>query len=448
MADNKSSKELQNLYPAFVYKGYKWLLNGNDLVVEYTFSVSEKTIFHPRLKFKDVSKDNILLYKKETIDNLVFNLGMAEIPSYWKATISSEIIVEAGSLDKYQIGWWTDLLEKGMGQFFYENKIDLVSHKLFTLKSSSKIGHGKATDTNNKGLLIPVGGGKDSVVTLELLKDLSDVACFSVNPSKATTDVVKKSGIKKLITVERTIDPLLLKLNSKGFLNGHTPFSSIIAFLGVFSAIIYGYGDVVLSNERGSDEENTLYLGRKINHQYSKTLEFENKFREYNQKYLSNINYFSFLRPLYEIQISKMFSNMTNYFPLIRSCNVGQSKNVWCCNCPKCLSTYILLYPFVGKEAMKKIFPEDLFIKDNLYEILESLVLDNKVKPFECVGTRQELKLALTMSIIKLNNDLPLLLMKIKLVLGNIDKIISDNKYILEGWGENNLDNNYEKYFR
>ena len=441
-------KKLQNLYPKFIYKSYKWTVENNDLLVEFVFSLSEKIILYPKLKFKNIPKEKIVLLKKEVIDNLVFNLGLAEIPSYWKATISPEILIEAGNLDSYQVNWWTDLLEKGMSQFFYENNIDFVSNKLFSIKSNSKAKFVKAVITNNDGVLIPVGGGKDSAVTLELLKDLSDNACFSVNPTKATSNVIKESKVKKLIAVERSIDPLLLKLNSKGFLNGHTPFSSLIAFLSVFSAVIYEYKDVVLSNERSSDEENTIYLGRKINHQHSKTIEFENKFREYNQKYLSNVNYFSFLRPLYEIQISKIFSQMDKYFFSIRSCNVGQSKNIWCCNCSKCLSTYILFYPFVEKERMKKIFPEDIFEKDSLYEILKSLILKDKVKPFECVGTRQELRLALAMSIIQLENDLPPLLKKIKLVLGNVTKIVEDDKYILKSWGENNLESKYEKYIR
>lgn len=441
-------KELRILYPKFIYKAYKWSIEKDDFLVEFEFSLSEKIVFHPKLVFKNISKENILSLGKEVVDNLVFNLGLAEIPSYWKATISPEIVIEAGKLDDYQVAWWTDLLEKGMVQFFYENKIDFVSKKIFSIEANRVNKDGEVVSMKNNGLLIPVGGGKDSAVTLELLKDFNNVNCFVVNPTTAMLSVIKKSGIKDSIVVERNIDPHLFELNSKGFLNGHTPFSSVIAFLSVFSAVIYNYKDVVLSNERSSDEENTVYLGKKINHQYSKTFEFENKFREYNQKYLSNVNYFSFLRPLYEIQISKIFSKVGKYFSSIRSCNVGQSKNVWCCNCSKCLSTYILLYPFVGKKAMKKIFPEDLFVKDHPYEILESLVLDNKVKPFECVGTRQELKLALAISIIKLNDDLPSLLMKIKPILGNVDKIIRDNKYILESWGLNNLGKKYERYLR
>lgn len=441
-------KELQILYPRFVYKSYKWVIENNNLSVEFVFSLSENIIFHPTLIFKNISIKKLLRFEKKVIDNLVFNLGMAEIPSYWKATVSPEIVIEAGTLDKYQINWWSELIEKGMGQFFYENKIDFVSERLFSIKANADNGNRETAEIINDGLLIPIGGGKDSAVTLELLKDFNKVGCFVVNPATVALNVIKKSGIKNTMIVERKVDPLLLDLNSKGFLNGHTPFSSIIAFLGVFSAVIYGYKDIALSNERSSDEENTIYLGRKINHQYSKTLEFENKFREYNQRYLSNVNYFSFLRPLYEIQIAKIFSKMNKYFSSIKSCNVGQSKNMWCCNCPKCLSTYILLYPFLKKETLDKMFSEDLFEKESLYKVMESLILENRVKPFECVGTRNELRLALAMSITQSGDRLPLLLKKIEPILGDVNKIIKDNKYILDSWGENNLNKNYEKYLR
>jgi len=58
-----------------------------------------------------------------SFDNLVFNLGLIELLSYWKATCSREIEVQTHNLDKDQINWWKDLIFEGMGQFFYENKI-------------------------------------------------------------------------------------------------------------------------------------------------------------------------------------------------------------------------------------------------------------------------------------------------------------------------------------
>jgi len=196
------------------------------------------------------------------------------------------------------------------------------------------------------------------------------------------------------VNVERVLDKELLKLNDKRFPNGHTPFTALLSFTSILGAILFGFGTVAFSNERSSEEENVSYLGKRINHQYSKTLDFENKFRDYNQRYLSNINYFSFLRPLYDIQIVKIFSNFDKYFPVIRSCNVGQKTNSWCGKCPKCLSTFILLNPFL-KEKNISIFGKDLLKDESLKPLLNSLISEIEVKPFECVGTREELKVAL-----------------------------------------------------
>jgi hypothetical protein len=186
------------------------------------------------------------------------------------------------------------------------------------------------------------------------------------------------------------------------------------------SAVLGNFGTITFSNEKSSDEENIKYKEENINHQYSKTFDFENKFREYNLKYLSNINYFSFLRPIYDLQIAKIFSKFNKYFSVIRSCNVGQKTNTWCCKCPKCLSTFILFYPFLKEDTMK-IFGKNLLEDKELNPILDALINDSVVKPFECVGTREEIKLALE------NKDL---------------------SNILSSWGQNNLGEKYEKILK
>lgn len=390
-------KDLRKKYPIFVYRKYDYKIDGDDLLISFLFAIDPDIVFAPTLRFKNISQDRLASLDKAVFNNFAFHLGLAEIPSYWKSTCSSKIIIEAGYLDNYQLDWWKDLILNGMGQFFYENKIDFTSPDFISLSSTSKNSLPFSKNSSSSGVLIPVGGGKDSAVTLELLKDFPRAAAFLVNPTKAALDTVRLSGLKEQIVVERNIDDKLSELNKKGYLNGHTPFSSVIAYLSSFAAYLYGYKDIALSNERSSDEENTEYLDRKINHQYSKTFEFENKFREYLDKYLSDANYFSFLRPVYEIQIAKIFSNMDKYFNVIRSCNVGQKTNTWCSNCSKCLSTYILLKPFLGPEKTNKIFGEDLVHKPELKGTLSELIDDGKVKPFECVGTREELKIALQM---------------------------------------------------
>lgn len=388
-------QELRQKYPKFYYKDYKWSLNGSDLVVQFNFSSGDEYSFSPKLNFKNIDVKKV----KELhiyIDNLIFNIGLVELLSYWKAFASPEIIVECGSLDGYQIAWWHDLLINGMGQYFYENKIDFTNNNFVKYVSSTDSVSPKTINIVSDKILVPLGGGKDSSITAEILgSSFEKVSTFLLNPSKASLETSKLAGLPKVI-VERLMDSKILELNRSGFLNGHTPFTALLSFTSILSAIIGNFGIVIFSNERSSDEDNTKYLERGINHQYSKTFEFENKFREYNGKYLSNIEYFSFLRPLYDIQIAKIFSKFDKYFPVIRSCNVGQKTDTWCGKCSKCLSTFILLYPF-SKENTIKIFGKNLLEDQSLKPILDSLILDTKVKPFECVGTRNELRFALGM---------------------------------------------------
>ena len=74
---------------------------------------------------------------------------------------------------------------------------------------------------------------------------------------------------------------------------------------------------------------------------------------------------------------------------------MGQQAGVWCCNCPKCLSTFILLFPFVGPKRIERIFLHNLYEDERLINLLDSLISEDRVKPFECVGTPEEVKEAL-----------------------------------------------------
>jgi hypothetical protein len=253
-----------------------------------------------------------------------------------------------------------------------------------------------------------VGGGKDSIVTLELLKNAEkNITCFSLNPTNPVQKIMKISDCKKPIIVERKIDPKLLELNRKGFLNGHTPFSAYLAFLSVLCAVLFDFKFIAFSNERSSNEGNVKYLGRIINHQYSKSFDFEKKFREYSKKYLAkNVEYFSFLRPLYEIQIAKLFSNYYKYFSSFLSCNEayktysGKKKPTrkWCGKCPKCLFVFASLYPFLETKKLIKIFGKNLFEDKKLLPLMLQLIGKRKFKPFECVGTKKESLIAFFLS--------------------------------------------------
>jgi len=297
-----------------------------------------------------------------------------------------------------------------------EEKIDLISYE-------------------GNGNLIPIGGGKDSVVTLELLKGM-DNTCIVMNPKQANLDCIKVS-LEKEIFYYRTIDKKLLDLNKEGYLNGHTPFSAHVAFSTYIMAYLTNKKYIVLSNEASANE--STVLGTNINHQYSKTYEFENDFNLYTKKYFKiDIKYFSLLRALNEFQIGMIFSNLKKYHKVFKSCNVG-SKNkdwLWCNNCPKCLFVYIILSPFLYKKELIDIFHEDLFEKESLLETFKELLGYSKTKPFECVGTYTEVRYAVSLTIKKLGDNLPYLLKYYK---ENYELELHHNKE-KEYNKENNLD--------
>lgn len=408
--------ELRKKYPEFVYESFAWELNGNSLNVNFRFKLKPDIVFNPSLTFKNIDTERFASLDKKLLDNFLFHIGMIESFSYWKVVASRKIIVEAGVLNKDQINWWEELLLKGMGQFFYENEINFQQKDFIQIvsKGEEQEKNSPADHRGNLlGVMVAIGGGKDSAVTADIVgKNKKNIAAFALNPTEAALNTIEKSGIGKTIVVRRQLDKQLLKLNKKGYLNGHTPFSALLAFISIFTAWLHAYKYVAFSNESSSDESNVNYLGEEINHQYSKTSEFENKFRDYTKKHLeAGVDYFSFLRPLYEIQISKIFSKLDKYFPVIKSCNKGSKTNSWCCECPKCLSTFILLHPFLEEKDLLNIFPVNMYEDVSHKALLLSLVGENEVKPFECVGTREEITIALYLSIKKADGKkLPALL--------------------------------------
>lgn len=388
-------------FPEFIYDSYQFEYNNNAISVEYCFLLGDKYQFRPRATFNFNQVPLISNLSDEALNNLVFHIGMIELISYWKAACSPKLIVKPFALSDEKIYWWKNLYYNGLGEFFYLNNIETTVDDFMQIEGGEvqlpKFSPDFKTDF---AALVPIGGGKDSPVTLQLLKDNGcKVVPLIINPRGATLNTVKVAGIAEtdFVSISRTIDPLLLKLNAQGFLNGHTPFSAMLAFYTLLVSAATGIRDIALSNESSANE--STVAGSDINHQYSKSYEFESDFRRYYQKYIAaDFNYFSFLRPLTELQIAAIFSKMKAYHPIFRSCNAGSKTDVWCGNCPKCLFAAIILSPFVEPEKLNSIFGSNLFEKSELLPALEELTGRVAVKPFECVGTVDEVNLALSLT--------------------------------------------------
>ncbi|MDR1181484.1 MAG: hypothetical protein LBL13_05865 [Bacteroidales bacterium] len=402
---------LRNKYPVFSYDSYTYRIDNRDLLIQFQFSTGENIRFNPeaRLKYHPSFDAFYLSNDLSRLDEFVFSIGMIELISYWKATCSPLVQINAGALPNEALSFWKKLYYHGLGEFFYRNSIETDNNSFMDIVTQ---GNSTKKDFPVFGLkdenIIPIGGGKDSVVTLELLRPFHAIPMV-INTRGATLETVRRGGFENnFLEIQRKIDTSLLKLNEQGYLNGHTPFSAMLAFYSILVSVVSGKKNIVLSNESSANE--STVIGLDVNHQYSKSFEFEADFRTYVAAYLSKeVNYYSFLRPLSELQIACLFARQEQYFSVFKSCNVGSKTDIWCCHCAKCLFTFIILSPFISPEQLSSIFGENLLEKESLLPVLQELCGMTEEKPFECVGTIDEVCLALTQAV-KQYDKLPFLL--------------------------------------
>jgi len=384
-------ESLRKKYPEFIYQNYSYTFSGNNLKIYFNFNIVPDLNFKTEILIKNIRKNN------RGLDNLVFHLGFIEMLNYWKATCSPKIIINAGALNAKQIRFLREVIINGMGQYFFENKIDFTKPRFLEIVSkaqkSSTIIKLKA---NSKKILIPIGGGKDTPVTIELLKN-SYLGGFILNPKKPQLDIAKTAKLKELVIVERKIDAKLLSLNKKGGLNGHVPFTAFLSFLSLIVAYLNNYQRIAFSWEKSSDEPNLKYKNKWINHQWSKSRIFEKMFNSYINRYIiQGIDVFSPIRNFSEIQIAQIFAKLKDYHDKFVSCNnaykIKSSHIGWCGKCPKCLSVFMYLYPFMEERKLVRIFGKDLLKDKKLKPLFQQLIEDRAFKPFECVGTVKENK--------------------------------------------------------
>lgn len=392
-------------YPLFVYESFEYSIDEKGLKIEFTFINGEHT-FSPTLLVEKKDFFSFSHLSKEQLDLLIFNMGMVELISYWKAFCSPKVIIKPYALKKEQIDFYKKLYYNGLGEFFYVNGINVSQEEFLNIENYNNNYTIVQSFELEDRYIVPIGGGKDSVVTMDLLLSANrDVVPFIINPRGATVDCCSIAGFsqEKTLTCKRVIDAHLLELNAQGCLNGHTPFSAMLAFTTLLISALTKRKYIALSNEDSASE--STVKGSEVNHQYSKSLEFENDFRAYVAKFVSeDFYYFSFLRPLSELHIAKLFSKLS-YQSVFKSCNAGSKQNIWCGKCPKCLFAFIILSPFVSKEELIAIFSKNLFEDKDLEEYFLQLCGERETKPFECVGTVSEVRAALTLCLRNKRDD-------------------------------------------
>jgi UDP-N-acetyl-alpha-D-muramoyl-L-alanyl-L-glutamate epimerase len=310
--------------------------------------------------------------------------------SYYKAAAPPVVSIESGPLTPAEHALISALYDKGLREFAFRNglQIPLDIELRATIEDSKP---GTSASGPGPALAVPIGGGKDSIVLVEALKDQTPVL-VAVNASPAALRISRQSGLE-LVRIERRLDESLVDLNRNGALNGHVPVTAIVSLAVVAAGYAHGYSTTVMALEGSADEATRMVNGCDVNHQWSKTSEFESALRAVLLGISPQIRYGSALRRLSELEIAAAFARMSGYHHSFRSCNrafsLSDPFDGWCCNCPKCRFVYLMLATVMESEELTRIFGKDLFSDPDQSQGFCDL-LETDRKPFECVGTLEE----------------------------------------------------------
>ena len=386
-------KELREKHQYCSFDSFDIIENETSYSVKYYFSIDKLDSFVTEWTFE---KQDVPYFSatSEVYNRMLFDLGLVELISYYQMTCAKEIRINCGTLTPKQADFYRKLIFNGLGEFLYRNNINVTMEELCYFSNLQDEMSLIENEAEHEGILLPVGGGKDSITSLEILrKSNMTIKPFMINGRGATVETCRMGGFirNEYIDVKRKLDSKIIEYNKKGYLNGHIPFSSVVAFAAQFVAEANHLKYIALSNEDSANE--STVIGLEVNHQYSKSLEFENDFREYN--YEAYPEYFSLLRPFSEYQIGKYFATCKAYHEIFRSCNLGSKEDKWCNNCAKCLYVYVLLSAFLTKDELINIFHDDLLMRNDLLETFFELIGERKEKPFECVGSIDEINTAI-----------------------------------------------------
>jgi len=366
----------------FVCEAYRFAPESGILSLHYAFSTGER--FEERIAFPVGAEPS------EALDRVFRLLLLACGVSYYKVFAPDRIRCAAFSLDAVTAEFFTEFYIKGLGEFAWRNGIDLsgleLVREMVAPTSPLRLKLPRLT-------CVPVGGGKDSIVTIECLKQAGEpLVLFSLGTAAPIEATIAQAGLPA-VHVTRRLDPALFALNEAGALNGHVPITGILSIIVLACAVMQGFDTIAMSNEHSASVPNVA----DVNHQHSKSFEFEQSFsRLLEQHVLQGVRYFSLLRPLSEVAIAQRFACHPEYLPVFRSCNTAFRQVVerrgsnWCCDCPKCRFVFLALAPFVERQRLVDTFGCNMLDDARQIDGFAELCGMLRHKPFECVGEIEE----------------------------------------------------------
>jgi hypothetical protein len=327
---------------------------------------------------------------------LAFRVGLAFAPYLSGFLSPNRLVVRAGALTLEEVRIWERWYTLGLAEKCYRHglpvgtRVRCASDRVFARRKSRATRHS----------LLMNGGGKDSAVAAELLKRAGlRFRWLGLNESRAQRGVRAASGVSGVVTVEDGWETDLPLSDFRFF--GTAPVLLYLDFVGLLVAEMSASQYLVVGNEKSADFGNLTYRGVEVNHQYTKSHGFETEFARYAREHLgSRVEFYSVLRPLYELQIAAAFARLPQYHRHFVSCNIGQAGEggEWCGRCSKCAFTFLALYPFLGERALVEILGRNVLEDRELLPTFLALAGFLGHKPFECVGVPEEALAAVFLS--------------------------------------------------
>lgn len=372
------------------------------------YALDDAVAFEETIRFEDVAWPTDE-GRRETLRRLARLLHLLAGVSYFKTAAPPEIAFDpgVGGLDGVAgpsprlLALLRDVYTLGLGEFAYRNDVDVRERGALPEAGPGAPSAPVSLPTTGR-TLVPIGGGKDSVVALEVVERAGRTPIlFSVGRPVPIVDCVAVTGLPHAVATRR-IAPNLGALNASGALNGHVPVTAVVSTIALMTAVLHGADDVAMANERSASEGNLVWHGLEVNHQWSKGASFERDLGDLlRTEVATGLGYRSVLRPAGELAIARAFSRLERFHPHFTSCNAvfridPTRRGVrWCGDCPKCRFVYLALAPTLDPAQLTAIFGRDMLDDPEQYDGFADLAGLREHKPFECVGEEAESLLAM-----------------------------------------------------
>lgn len=331
---------------------------------------------------------------RERVDGLLALLHHVAGVSYFKTAVPPSVACETGAPAPAAAALLAALYSEGLGELAFTNGLPGLPRPSFPVGVAPERSRVAATGVSR--VLVPVGGGKDSAVALDIVRRSGcELGLFSVGDAAPIACTVATAELPWLLA-RRRLDPGIAALNAAGAINGHVPITAIVSCAAALTAVLNGFDAVAMANERSASAGNVAFDGVQVNHQFSKSLRAEQLLRAAIAEATPGLGYFSVLRPASELAIARAFARMERYHGAFTSCNAifridpSLRASSWCCECPKCRFVFLALAPFSEPEHLREVFGRALLDEDRQFEGFALLTATGGHKPFECVGEEQE----------------------------------------------------------